>query len=102
MANLFITEFSEVMKAAGGSPLQIGKNPSVAVQKITYTTENESSPFKDSTIFVRLVADADAYIEFGTSPSATSSSIYLPSKTVEYFGIDLEAAPKLSVYDGSS
>lgn len=102
MANLYITEYSAVTRFSGGFPIQVGKNPPVAVQKIAYTTENKSSSFQDSTIFVRLVSDTNAYIEFGISPVATSSSMFLPSGVVEYFGIDLETAPKLSVYDGSS
>ena len=37
---------------------------------------------------VRIVATEDAYIEFGTSPTATTSSMLLMKGVTEYFKID--------------
>lgn len=102
MATLCIVEYSVVTGVGGGSVIQAAKVPPLATQKVSFTTATSSTRFQDSTTFIRVVSDADAYIEFGTDPTATSSSMLLPSGVVEYFGIDLENAPLLSVYDGSS
>ena len=47
-----------------------------------------------------MIADADAFLVFGASPTATASGMFLPGNTVEYFGV--EAGQKVAAYDGTS
>lgn len=57
-------------------------------------TTNQSTAATEDKI-VRLIADGDAHIAFGTNPTATTSDIYLPANQVEY--VVLEEGDKVSV-----
>lgn len=50
-------------------------------------TSVQSAAFNASTKSVRLYASVGCYIDAGTNPTATSSKIYLPAGSVEYFGV---------------
>lgn len=97
MATLQITEFADA-QIVDGVQLPIGKTAQ-EIQNVTYTTNAASSGMRAGTKFVRLIADAAAYITFdGTA--ATANSIRLPADTVEYFGV--EKGTVINVYDGTS
>ena len=100
MANLYITEYADVVKAAGNMPIQAPKEPAVAEQKISYTTAASSAAFNDATIFVRLYADADVHIHFGKSPTATAAKQLVPAFTEIFRGV--VPGQKVSAYDGTS
>lgn len=87
MANLYITEFNYMENAndIGGVP-QIAKLPGTT-QKVTFTTSTQSTAFAYNTRFVRVMADADCHIAYGSNPTATTSSLKMASGTVEYFGV---------------
>ena len=60
----------------------------VTTQKVNSTgTSAQSSAFGSNIEYVRVIPDADCHIEFGVSPTATSSKIFLESKTSEYFKV---------------
>ena len=60
----------------------------VTTQKVNSSGSSAaSSAFGSNIEYVRVCADADCHIEFGTSPTATSSKIFLPSKDTEYFKV---------------
>ena len=60
----------------------------VTTQKVTSSgSSTASSAFGANIEYVRVVADADCHIEFGVAPTATSSKIFLESKTSEYFKV---------------
>jgi sialic acid synthase SpsE len=60
----------------------------LTTQKVTSTgTSTQSSAFSDNIEYIRIIPDADCHIEFGTSPTATTSKIFLESKNYEYFKI---------------
>lgn len=86
----------------GGVPGQYGAQVMKpgATQAVTYTTSTQSTAFDDATRIVRIIADADVYLAFGSSPTADANSIKLPANTVEYFEVD--AGFKVACYDGSS
>jgi plastocyanin len=46
-----------------------------------------SSAFASETREVRIVCTVDAYVEFGSSPTATSGSLIVPAYTPEYFRV---------------
>lgn len=47
----------------------------------------QSSAFGTTTKTVRVVSDTDCWIAFGASPTATTSSLYLPAKFPQVFGV---------------
>ena len=60
----------------------------VTTQKVTSSgSSTASSAFGSNIEYVRVIPDADCHIEFGVSPTATSSKIFLESKTSEYFKV---------------
>ena len=60
----------------------------VTTQKVNSSGSSAaSSAFGSNIDYVRVCADADCHIEFGTSPTATTSKIFLPSKDTEYFKV---------------
>ena len=63
MASLYITEFQASGNAESGAQLQVGVQPAVAMQKLTFTTSTQSAEFDDRTRFIRLHTDAA-----GTAP----------------------------------
>lgn len=84
MATLNITEFTNL--AAHNLPAMnaVGSTS----QSVTIGgTSVQCSALSPNVGVVRVVADADCYLAFGDSPTATTSDIFLPSGVVEYFGI---------------
>jgi len=59
-----------------------------ATQNVTVgVSSTQSTAFRPQTRQVRLVSDADCYIAFGASATATTSSMLLPAGVVEYFEV---------------
>jgi len=54
---------------------------------ISSGTSAQSAAFADNIYYVRVVADAACHIEFGTSPTATTSKVYVPADDIEYFKV---------------
>lgn len=94
MANCLITESQGRMKF--GMPVM---QPD-STQAVTYTTSTQSAAFGSSTNLIRVIADADVYLEFGANPTATAVSIRVPANSVEYFSV--EPGQRVACYDGSS
>lgn len=87
MANLNIVEVSGLARGSGQGP-QIIQLPPVATQNRSLTgTSQQSSAFNTATKIVRLKSDVDCYVEFGTSPTAATTSLHLTAGAVEYFGV---------------
>jgi len=53
VASLYITEFQASGNAESGAQLQVGVQPAVAMQKLTFTTSTQSAEFDDRTRFIR-------------------------------------------------
>jgi hypothetical protein len=59
-----------------------------STQKVTSSgTSVQSAAISDNIFYIRVAADADCHLEIGVSPTATTSSIYLPADDYEYFKI---------------
>ena len=69
-----------------------GTTQTVAVGSSSAASTNA---FDANTRDIRIVTTVDAHVEFGTSPTATSSSLIVPAFTVEYFRVD--SATKVAV-----
>ena len=60
----------------------------LTTQKVTSSgTSAQSSAFNANIEYVRIIPDADCHIEFGVNPTATTSKIFLESKSSECFKI---------------
>ena len=58
------------------------------LQTVAFTgTSAQSSAFQGSTNIIRVCASQDCFILFGASPTATTSSIFMPAGVVEYFSV---------------
>ena len=102
MATLNVTEYANLSEDRNGTIMPVAKEPSLRSFNVTYTTSTASDTLKKGTRFVRLIADADAHIEFGESPTATATSTRLEANIAEYFGVDGSQTLKIAAYDGSS
>jgi hypothetical protein len=101
MATLNVTEYAELANYPVGVFL-MGVEPALARQSVTFTTSTESSALQAGTRFLRLVADADAYLEFAASPTATAASTRLKADTVEFIAVEPGQGLKVAAYDGTS
>ena len=88
MSNLNITEYANLGRDVSGYVIPVGEAEELAVQNVSFTTSSvQSSAFNAKTRFIRVVADVDTKISFGLNPTASATTMTLPSGTVEYFGI---------------
>ena len=61
--------------------------PSTTQTVAVGSTSAASSAFGSQTNEIRIVTTVDAYVEFASSPTASSSSLIVPAFTVEYFSV---------------
>ena len=97
-----ISEYESLIVDNNGRWVPVAQEPAILVQNVTYTTSTQSTAFNSRTRFVRIVCDAKAHFEFGTSPSATASDPYLSADTPEYFGVTRGSSLEVAFYDGTS
>lgn len=100
MATLHVTEYTAMPIDANGNVLQIGKMPEATTQVVTYTTSTQSAAFSAETRFIRVIASAAAHLAFGSNPTATATSMWVPASTAEFFAV--WPSQKVAAYDGSS
>jgi hypothetical protein len=60
----------------------------------------QSTAIGQTTGLVRLCASSDCFVAFGSNPTASSSSLFLPAGMVEYFGIN--PGDKIAVIQSSA
>ena len=104
MATLWITEYVRMADDGRSRPLMAGEEPAVAIQSVAYTSSTQSAALHDSTRFVRLKSDADAYVVFGENPVATVASTPIEADVAEYFGVGFvkNRQLKIAAYDGTT
>lgn len=61
--------------------------PGTSLTRAVASTTAQSSAFGANTTIVRLRSTTDCFVEFGSNPTATSASMFLPSGVTEYFGV---------------
>lgn len=64
--------------------LKIGTTDTVAIGG---TSAAQSAAVSERCTIARIVSDVDCFIACGSSPTATSSSMFLPANSVEYFHV---------------
>lgn len=87
MADLYITEFQASGNSVSGAQLQVGVQPAIAMQKVSFTTSTQSVEFDPRTVFIRLHPTADCHIIVGTDPTATTNHMPMLADSTEYFGV---------------
>lgn len=98
MANVSITEFSEVTQQSNGSLLCPG-TPYVTNQAVTAgASTTQSAAFNSATRFIRILSDANIRVAFGGSPVATLSSMPIRADMPEYFAVS--AGSKVAIIEG--
>lgn len=98
MAVLYITEFASQGLDAKGRAMVVADLPAAASQTVAIGgSSTQSSAFNALTKFVRIHTDAVCSVEFGTSPTATTSSMRLAANTTEYFSVPLNGSYKVAV-----
>lgn len=86
MSNLYVTEFAGPAQNFG--TVQVAQTPVVAEQVISFTgTAGTSAAFNARTRMVRIHVDGIASLQFGASPTATTSMMRLTAGQTEYFGV---------------
>lgn len=97
-----ISEYDTLATDSAGREIPVAKEPSIAVQTVTYTTSTASAVFNSATRYVRIVCDAKAHFNFTSgSANATANSPYLAADTPEYFGVRGPGF-RVEFYDGTS
>lgn len=96
MATLQIIESYGLSKTSGeGIPIM--KLPQIATQNLSISASSaQSSALNADTAVVRLQSDTDCYVEVGTNPTATTSSLKLIANAPEYFGVARGASFKIA------
>ncbi len=104
MATLWITEYADLGRDFKGQVVHVGMEPSLVSQSVTYTSSTQSAFLHPKTRFVRVKADADAYLKWGENPTATVSDTPIEANVAEYFGVEIvrNQQMRIAAYDGVS
>lgn len=98
MAVLFITEYARQGRDAAGYGLVVAEEPPVANQTVAIGgTSAQSSAFNASTYFVRIHTDAICSIEFGTDPTASTTTRRMAAGATEMFAVPAGKSYKVAV-----
>lgn len=97
MAVLYITEYAELGIGPAGRVGQMPMEPPLAEQTLAIGAVVSSAAFNTKTRFVRLHCDAICSIEFGTTPTATTTTARMPANQTEYHAVPPGQAFKVSV-----
>lgn len=98
MTVLYITEFASQGMDNYGRAIQVGKVPPLAEQTVSISgSSTASSAFNAATNMVRIHTDSICSIEFGTAPTATTSTARLAANQTEYFTVPNGQSYKVAV-----
>lgn len=98
MAVMHITEFDTTGKDGKGATNQVGATPALTHQRKVFTSSTQSDTFSPQTNLIRIITDADAYVLFGSNPTADATHMLIKASVPEYFGV--RPGDKLAAYDG--
>jgi len=102
MAVLYITEFVSQGKDGNARAIPVAMLPTTAEQTVAISgSSSASSAFNNATSLVRLHSDAICSIEFGTAPTATTTTARMAANQTEYFTVPQGAAYKVAVISNS-
>lgn len=85
---LDVTEYPRLAADGPGDTVMAGLEPATAQQQVTVGGASaQSQPFADTTRFVRVHTDVACRIAFGSSPTASATSMRMPANATEFFGV---------------
>lgn len=102
MATMYIREYKYICRDEGGNVIQAGYEDGYRTgQAVTFTTSTQSTAFQDDTVMVRISCDAEAFLDFGTNPTAVAGDgLQVQADTPEFFGV--VPGQIVAAYDGVS
>ena len=80
----------------------VGKPNGTVIKVAAGTASAASAAIADKVLFIRVVADQNAYIEFGSAPTASASTNYLPANQVEYFKVQTDGTKVAALRAGGT
>lgn len=86
---LYIREYCALAPTTGGNNLAMGAEPGNRDQQITSvsSTSLTSSSFLQNSYYIRLHTDAICSVNFGSTPTATTTNARLAANQTEYFAV---------------
>lgn len=98
MATLYITEFAQQGQDDRRLTMAMSLEPSVANQTVAIGGGSvQSSALNAKTAFVRIHCDVVCSIEFGTNPTAATTTRRMAANATEYFSVPQNQAFKVAV-----
>ena len=107
MAIINIRFLQNLAKDSQGTTIPVGElGGKSGGEALTYTAATlMKGPFPKWARFIRVLADADAYLDIAVDPTATVNSLKIEANVAEYFGLSVQAVRAgtltMSVYDGT-
>jgi len=80
----------------------VGKPNGTVIKVAAGTSSAASAAIADKVLFIRVVADQPAYIEFGSAPTASATTHYLPANQVEYFKVQTDGTKVAALRAGGT
>jgi len=87
VADCYISEHMSAASAIGTANPPVLPQPALAVQKIAIGATTQSNAFSDKTRAIMIVADGPCHFSIGESPTASTSTMLLPSGVPMVFGV---------------
>ena len=85
MAVVYVTEYARQGRDASGFQMIVADEPAIANQTVSIGASSvQSNAFNSLTKFVRVHTDAVCSVEFGTNPTASSTTRRMAANTTEY------------------
>jgi len=98
MASVYITEFAHQGQDFDSRPMSMPREPRVANQVVVIGAGSvQTAASNPSTTFVRVHAGAICSIEFGTNPTAATSTRRMAANSTEYFSVPKGQSFKMAV-----
>ena len=87
MATLWVREYSELAEDGRGRSLQIGQEPGVASQVVSFITSQSSTAFNGATRYIAIYGSAAFHYRISATPVAVTTDMKVPADTMLYIGV---------------
>lgn len=87
MATLWIREYSSLAEAGNGGLVQVGQEPGVASQVVSFITSQSSAAFNGATRYIAIYGSAAFHYRVSATPTAVTTDMKVPADTMLYIGV---------------
>lgn len=87
MATLWIREYSALGEDGNGRFAQIGQEPGVASQVVSFITSQSSAAFNGATRYIAIYGSAAFHYRVSATPVAVTTDLPVPATTLLYVGV---------------